>query len=260
MKESKVIQASLQVSRKEYLTPHFIRVYLTGDTVLKLMDCVPGTHLKILIPPVHTESIHFPEYGKKKKAVSKELAPWTRTYTLRGTDFKNKEVWIDFAAHGSEGPASAWAINAQPGNVLGIMVKRNKKMFYNHQADYYILAGDATAIPVLSCILEDLPPTAKGCCLIEVYSPEDEQKLKTKADMQFVWVHNPKPKKGSKLTEVFKKQNFPADNKYAYIAAEKDTVKQIQHYLKKEKKWKKDEFYTKSYWKSGKSSGKKLKK
>lgn len=260
MKESKIIQADLQVFRKEYVTPHFIRVYLTGEDVLKFTDCTPGINLKILIPPTPTEKVYFPEYGKKKKSIPKELAPWARTYTLSGTDLENKLIWIDFVAHGSEGPASAWAINAQPGNSLGIIAKRSKKMVYNPHANYYILAGDATAIPVLSCILNDLPSSAKGVCLLEVHSAEDEQELATKADIRFIWIHNPDLKKESKLAETFMELELPKGNRYAFIAAEKSSVKQIQHYLKKEEKWDKGEFYTKAYWKAGKSSGKKLKK
>lgn len=35
--EMKIIQTELRVSRKEYLTPHYIRIYLTGDGVLEIV-------------------------------------------------------------------------------------------------------------------------------------------------------------------------------------------------------------------------------
>lgn len=257
----KVIQADLRLKRKEYLTPHYIRVYLTGDDVKKLHDRTIGINNKILIPPKGIDQVHFPQLAADQKSWAPQdakTAPFLRTYTHRGIDLEKNEIWIDFVAHGDEGPASAWAIRAREGDALGVMMKKGEKQLYHTQADYYLLAGDATAIPVLGAILEDLSPSARGTCLIEVHGKEDEQELYTQADMAFIWLHNPDPQKGSRLPEVFKSLSLPAANRYAYVAAEYSSVKEIRQYLKKEKKWAKDEFFTQSYWQSGKASGKSL--
>ena len=112
----KAIQAALTVSRKEYLTPHYIRVYLTGESIPLFSNTTVGINNKILIPPKGVDKIYFQELDEKTnkwKPQPEAIQPVMRTYTHRGIDLEKNEIWIDFVAHGEEGPASAWAINAQ---------------------------------------------------------------------------------------------------------------------------------------------------
>jgi NADPH-dependent ferric siderophore reductase len=247
------IQASLVVSRKVQITPHYIRVFLTGEDVLKFVHATVGVNNKILIPPKGIHEVHFPEFDYEKKQwkpMPDEIRPTVRTYTHRGIDPDKKELWIDFATHGEEGPASSWAIHAREGDALGVLMKSGKKELYT-RAENYLLAGDATAIPVLGAILEDLPATAKAVCIIEVQSKEDEQLLSTKADVTFIWLHNPDPLSGSQLAETLKAQQLPATNRFAYIAAEFSSVKAIRSFLRKDQGWLQEELYAYSYWKAG---------
>ncbi len=48
--EFKTIRKKLTVSRKEYVTPHYIRIYLTGDDMEAFMNTTVGVNNKILIP------------------------------------------------------------------------------------------------------------------------------------------------------------------------------------------------------------------
>lgn len=249
------IQLELSVTRKEYITPYYIRVFLTGNGVEQIALTTVGTHNKIFIPPKGINKVYFPEFNATTRqwiVLPEEIRPSMRTYTHRGIDLDKKEVWIDFVAHGDEGPASEWAINAQSGSVLGVMMKVKKKKLYP-QAENYVLIGDATAIPVLGAILEDLPKTAKVICIIEVHSKDDEQHLRTKADTQFQWLHNSNPKKESNLPKAVKSLTLPKKNRYAYIAAEFSAVKKIRYYLRDEKDWQRQDFSAISYWKAGES-------
>lgn len=119
------------------------------------------------------------------------------------------------------------------------------------EADWYLLAGDATAIPVLSAILETLPATAKGVCIIEVHGKEDEQLLATQADIDFKWIHNAQPQTGSKMPEAVKNIEIPETRKFGYVACEFSSVKEIRTYLRKDKNWTSQELYAYSYWKAG---------
>ncbi len=248
-----MISAELRVSRNEYITPNYIRVYLTGKEVPLFADATIGVNNKVLIPPPGLNKVYFPQFdpeSKKWLPLPDDVRPSVRTYTHRGIDLTKNELWIDFVAHGDDGPASAWAMGAKAGDVLGVLMKKGKRELYA-QADHYVLVGDATAIPVLGAILEDLPASAKGICIIEVYSQEEEQDLQTKADMDFIWLHNENPEKGSRLAETLKRQELPETSRSGYVAAEFSTVKAIRHYLRKEKNWKLGELYAYSYWKIG---------
>jgi len=256
--EAKIIQAELTVSRKEYVTPHYIRIYLTGEAVPEIADTTIGVNNKILIPPMGLNKVYFPEFDFEKgqwKTMGDNIRPTVRTYTHRGIDLRRNEIWIDFVAHGDEGPASAWAIGSKPGDVLGVLMRAGKTELFP-LTENYLLAGDATALPVLGAILENLPVSAKGTCIIEVHGREDVQKLYTKANIEFIWLHNDTPQEGSLLADLVKIKSLPQTDRFAYIAAEYSTVRQIRNYLRKDLGWKKEELYAYSYWKSGVSEDK----
>lgn len=238
-KSFELIHAELVVRRKELLTPHYMRVYLTGDKVPLFANTTVGINNKILIPS------------------AQDLPPVRRTYTHRGIDLDKNEIWIDFVVHGDEGPASAWAIAAKEGDALEVLMKSGKMELYRN-ADYHLLVGDATAIPVLGAILEDLPAGAKGVCVLEVYGKEDEQELRTQADMEMIWLHNDNPKTGSRLPDAFRQLVLPDGSRSGYVAAEFSAVKEIRHYLRKIKGWRQEELYAYSYWKAGVAEDKSL--
>lgn len=255
-KEIKTIQEQLYVARKELITPHYLRVYLTGENIYKFANTTVGVNNKIMIPPKGCTAIHFPTFDYEQMQwiqPPEEVRPFIRTYTHRGIDLEANEIWIDFVIHGEnaeEGPASNWALTAQKGDVLGVLMKNGKSELYPF-AEYYMLVGDATALPVLASILEDLPSEAKATCILEVYDKADEQIFSTRATVNYTWLHQKNHLGESRLSEEVKKLQLPEENRFAYVAAEFSAVKKIRHYLRKEKSWNRDELYAYSYWKSG---------
>lgn len=247
-----VIQDIMTVTRKQIITPHYIRVFLTGhdNTLQAIANTHVGVNNKIFIPPKGTSKVKLPNMLNKLTTPS-ERQPIRRTYTHRGIDLAKKEIWIDFVAHGEDSPASGWAINAEAGNELGLMMKRKSKPVVP-EADSYVLVGDATALPVIGSILEQLPESAKGQCLIEVHGADDEQELINPANLPITWLHNPYPQKGSKLVEAVKNLTLPQKNRFMYAAGELASIKAIRAYLKNED-WDKHEFFASSYWQLGMS-------
>ena len=250
--KTKIIRNVLWLKRKEYVTPHLIRVTLEGDAVEEYKDCTPGNNNKIFIPPAGVKEVHFPEFNEELGIwlhPEPQLVPVVRTYTHRAIYPEKKEMVIDFVHHGENGPASRWAIHAQTGDELGLAMKAVTKELYP-RVGQYLLVGDATALPVLSCILESLPAQAGGVCVIEVHGPEDELPVSTRADIRFIWLHNPNPEAGSELAATVKGLELPEEDRFAYIAAEYRTVKELREHLRQEG-WAREEFYAFSYWKAG---------
>lgn len=258
MKKSNSLRGELKVLRKEFVTPHYIRVFFESDQINELSKATVGIHNKIMIPPAGSEKIVFPEYDNEKKKWKEQTQDTkciVRTYTHRGIDLEKKELWIDFVAHGDEGPASAWALSAEKGSLLGVSMSGDEVELFPKVSNY-VLIGDATAIPVLSVILEQLSVGTKGVCIIEVHGPEDEQNLSTRSDVRIIWLHNNNPQRGSKLTEITKQLILPDDSRFAYVAAEFKVVKEIRQYLRKELRWDREEVDAYSYWKIGSSEDK----
>ena len=238
------VKEVMTVTDKQIITPHYIRIYLTGqpDTIANIATMTVGANNKILIPTDKTQPLDIDDTANLTK----------RTYTHRGVDVEKQHTWIDFVAHGDDAPASGWVSHAQVGDQLAVLMTPKDKPLYP-AADHFLLVGDATAIPVLSAILESLPDTASAQCIIEVHDKEDEQDLLTLANVKMTWLHNPHPMQGSQLANRVKSLTLPTieQSRFAFVAGEFSSVKAIRHYLKKELDWSKDELYAFSYWKSG---------
>ncbi|REC45309.1 siderophore-interacting protein [Chryseobacterium pennipullorum] len=233
------IRSVFTVKNKKYLTPHLIRVVFEIDkSQSKLLANVrSGSNNKILIPSAEREGNCL-----------------LRTYTNRKIDLENGELSIDFVAHGDEGPASWWALQAKEGDQLEIGMKESSRSLIP-DADFYLLAGDATALPVISAIVEQFPSYVTAKVILEVPGKEDELVLCSAADISVQWLHNPHPQKGSELVTTVKSVAIPSDiqKKYIYIAAEYTSVRELRDYFRTILNWDPQGLYACSYWKAGQS-------
>lgn len=257
-KKGNIQRKVFTLKHREYITPHYIRITLGGADVADFKDTTIGVNNKIFIAPEGCDQVHLPEFDFEKgawKPMEESIKPYVRTYTHRGINIEKNELYIDFVAHGDEGPASDWAINAQIGDSLGVAMGCDPSELYP-TADWYMLVGDGTAIPVLGSILETLPTEARVNVVIEVESAEDIQELYTKAQMNIEWIINPTSGQNSAVAKRVREivaQHSDEVSKFGYVATEFDTVKELRNYLRKELKWTKDELYAYSYWKFGKA-------
>lgn len=239
--KTKKIRSAFIVKNKQYLTPHLIRVIFDiDDSQAELLSHVrSGSNNKIFVP------------------AEKGSTPLIRTYTNRKIDLENRELSIDFVAHGDNGPASAWALKANPGDVLEVGMKESSRPLIP-DADFYLIVGDATALPVICAITKQFPSYVRAKIILEVADKEDELMLCSAADISVEWLHNPHPEKGSRLAEAVKCVQFPSGvlKEYVYIAAEYTTVHELRTYFKTNLEWDTQALYACSYWRAGQPEGK----
>jgi len=230
-----VIRGKFSVKRKEYLTPHYIRVVLEGEALQEFAHVTIGMNNKIFIPGQDPD------------------APMIRrTYTLRALDLDAGEMWVDFVAHGDEGPASAWAINAVKGDMIEIAMKDKSTALYP-AVDWYLLAGDHTALPVISVILETLPATAEGTAIIQVTGEEDILPLQTPSKVQIKWIYG--EGHTDRMLEALANVILPANkSRYVFTAAEASVIKNLRTYFT-ETGIQREELAAYAYWKKGTAEG-----
>jgi len=247
---SEMMQGIFTVESKTYLTPHYISIVLTGADIEHFKNATIGDNNKLVIPINGTKKVMLPEFGGKASETGSSDTI-IRTYTLRNINLAKQQMTIDFVAHGENGPASAWAINAEPGDELGVLMKDKGKQLFE-PANWYLLAGDHTALPVISVILETLDKDAHGEAFIEVPCQKDIQELKKPKHVKVTWIFNDTPGVNSALPERLKEIDYAAKGrKFIFAAAESKPIQLIQGFLRNLLHLDRSEWKAYSYWKFG---------
>ena len=151
----------------------------------------------------------------------------------------------------NHGPAARWASNVSIGDLVNIQGPGACKRL-NHDADWFLLAGDMTALPAISVNLELLPKDAKGYAVLEVISEEDRIELNAPDGVEVIWVINPNPTAlNSELSDTFTELPWMQGQVSAWVAGEFNTSRVLRRYIRHERKVERDFTYISCYWKIG---------
>ncbi|MGI3164285.1 siderophore-interacting protein [Pseudooceanicola sp. 200-1SW] len=160
----------LTLLSKEELTPHMLRLTFEGEDLADFASPGVDDHVKLI----------FPVAGEEK--------PVMREYTPRSYDTAARRLVLDFAVH-EAGPATAWAIAAQPGDELTVGGPRGSQVLSGPQE--WLLIGDETALPAIARRIEGLDAGHKVTALITVPGAADEQSFDSDAQVEIRWIHRP---------------------------------------------------------------------
>jgi NADPH-dependent ferric siderophore reductase len=176
-----------------------------------------------------------------------------RDYTPRRFDVEAGELVIDFVVHG-DGPASTWAANARPGSLVGQGGPRGS-LVVSDDFDWYLLAGDETALPSIARRLDELPAQTRAIVIVEVADEGEELALETRADLELRWLHRggAAPGTGNLLEQAIRGLELPAGDGFAWVAAEADSVRPLRTHLRGERGLPKAYTRITGYWKRGTS-------
>ncbi|MEM7291605.1 MAG: siderophore-interacting protein [Pseudomonadota bacterium] len=238
----------LTVKRASRITPNMIRVTFSGPELVDFPTGREGGNCKIMLP----------QEGQDRASFAQQLndgpKPVTRTYTVRHFRADRLELDVDFVAHGNDGhagPACEWAENASEGSFCGFAGPSQPKMteFY---ADWYLLAADMSALPVVSAALEAMPDDAKGVAVFEVLSDEDVQDLKKPEGIEINWIVSPDPHTPStKQVDFIQNLDWPDGVVQTCIAGESSVIRSLRDFLHNQKQLPKKYCYISGYWKIG---------
>jgi NADPH-dependent ferric siderophore reductase len=207
----------LTVQRVERIAAGMIRITLGGDldgfTSLGFDD-----HIKLF----------FPDGSMTENG---EPALVSRDYTPRRYDAAAKTLVIEFAIHDA-GPATRWAEQAKPGDILRVGGPRGSFIIPTTY-DWHLLIGDETGLPAIGRRLAELPAGTRVVVLGEVDGPKDELKFETAADVSVTWAHRNgvAPGESDVLSRTFKTLRLPSGNYYAWVACESAVAKALRKQL-----------------------------
>ncbi len=202
--------------------------------------------------------LHLPREGQEEPKLPTETStpddhekPIVRTYTIRKFDAVAGQVDVDFFIHEEAGPASRWALNAKPGDKIGLSGPGPHKLA-EHDRDWFLFAGDMSALPALGANIEKVPADAKGHALLEILDEADSQDLPFPEGIAVQWLVNPHPDRANTvLYDAFKQVQWLEGKPYVWVAGESGAVKMIRQYLRKERSLNREDFYLSGYWQIG---------
>lgn len=177
--------------------------------------------------------------------------PIIRTYTIRHQ--RESELDIDFALHGGNaaGPATHWSLTAEPGETIKVGGPgAAKPLPADH--DFYLIAGDMTALPAIGVNLAALPGDARGVAAIEIQNEADQLALAKPEGVEIRWLVNREP--GSQpdlLADELRSVALPQGRIAGWAACEFSAMRSLRAYLRDELGLRGHSLYISSYWKAG---------
>ncbi len=221
-----------RVRRVERLTPHMIRVVLSGPGLEGFPAGRYTDHyVKLLFP---AEGVSLPEpfdLGRIRAELPREQWPRMRTYTVRRWDAEARELSVDLFHHGEVGLAGPWAARVRPGDEVRL-AGPGGGYAPDPAADWHLLAGDESALPAIAAALERLPEGARAYAFIEVDGPEEEQKLDTLGDVSLTWLHRGDARVGDALVRAVRDLGFPPGEVQAFVHGEAGFVRELRRLLR----------------------------
>jgi NADPH-dependent ferric siderophore reductase len=245
----------LEVKSVSPITPKMLRIIVGGNELAGFVSAAHDDHVKLFFPQPGQDKPVLPTAGPNGPVYPSDAPrPAARDYTPRRYDAAASTLVIDFVLHG-DGPATSWAAQARPGHFLGVGGPRGS-FIVPDDFDWYLLAGDETALPAIGRRLEELPPGARALVVVEVADAGEEQRFDTRARVDIVWLHRSSATAGksagaSLLQQAIADLSFPPGDGYAWVAAEAATAKALRRHLVDERGLRKDRVKAAAYWKHG---------
>ncbi|MCI1662638.1 MAG: siderophore-interacting protein [Actinomyces sp.] len=159
---------SVTVTATRRLTPGMVRVTVAGRDLADFQAPGPADHLKLILP------------GADDEPVLRDYTPSAFRSAPGGPDSPVEpdspavqglpELDIDFVLHGDEGPASAWARRAAPGDRVELGGPRGSFLLEQAGASAVLIA-DETGFPAVARMVAALPPDVAVTALLAPLDP-----------------------------------------------------------------------------------------
>lgn len=228
-----------------------VRVTVHGPELAGFIDMAPADHVKVFFPATPGATPAMPRLGPEGMERDPAVELIYRDYTVRAFRPDTLELDLDFALHG-EGPGAGWAASARPGDPVGVLGPRGSVLI-PMALDWYLIAGDETALPAVARWLECLPPTAEVTAFVEVADPGERLELTCSPGTRLNWVYRdggPADAPADLFTAI---RGFtpPEGRGFAWVAGEAGALRPVRRYLREELGLHRDAMDVDGYWRRG---------
>ncbi|MCB7137983.1 siderophore-interacting protein [Cellulosimicrobium marinum] len=248
---------TLDVVRTERVSPNVVRVTLGGEGMAHFTPMGFDQWFRLFLTRPDQDALRLPTRSSgmwyvQYLATPKAQRPHVRSYTVRAVRPVQGELDVDFVVHGDEGPASRFALTAEPGERVGLL---DQGIAYNPRVahDWTLVVADETGMPAVAGICASLPDDARGLAIVEIPDAADAQDFRVPAGVELRWVvrgdHHAPP--GRLALETVEKADLPSEPVYAYAVGESTLATGVRRHLVNDRGVPKTHIDFVGYWRHG---------
>lgn len=256
---------TLSVVGRERVSPNVVRVTLGGDELDLFTPLGFDQWFRLFLPREDQDALRLPTRASglwyvQYLATPKARRPWVRNYTVRAVRPDLRELDVDFVVHGDAGPASSFALSAEPGDRVGLL---DQGIGYHPRVphDWTLLVAEETGLPAVAGICESLPDDARGLAVVEVPEAADAQEFRVPAGVELRWLarDGARPAGGGGLDlqpghlalDAVRSADLPAGPVYAYAVGESALATGVRRHLVNDRGVPKAHVDFVGYWRHG---------
>jgi NADPH-dependent ferric siderophore reductase len=239
------------VRRVERLSPRMVRVTLAGPELAGLSVDQPAASVRMLLPSPGATELVVPTWNGNEFLLPDGQRPTIRTFTPWRVDPEGLELDIGIVVHGG-GVASDWAVSAAPGDAAAISGP-GRGYAVDRDAPEFLVAGDETAIPAITQVLDAVPDETPVQVYIEVAHPGGRLALPDHPRGTVEWCDLPPgAAHGDALGAAVRKADL-ADGTRVWVAGEAAAVQRIRRHLFEDRRLPRQQAAVRGYWKHGRA-------
>ena len=233
------------------LTPRLVRVSLAGPELEGLVIDQPAASVRLLLPPSGSRHVVMPAWNRNEFLLPDGTRPAIRTLTPLRLDTEAHRLDVEIVVH-EGGAASAWALAAEEGDEVALSGP-GRGYPIDPDAAGFLLAGDESAIPAITQLLEVLPPDKPVMVVIEVADPEARVELPKDPGVTVQWYDLPAgaPPGDAVVDAVTGAELAPGTRVWA--AGEAAAMQRIRKHFLEERGLPRSETWIRGYWKHGRA-------
>jgi NADPH-dependent ferric siderophore reductase len=235
----------------EHVSPRMVRVTLGGADLEGLTVEQPAASVRLLLPSPGDGELVIPRWNGNEFLLPDGPRPTIRTLTPRRVDPEALELDVEIVVHGG-GVASRWAEAAETGDPAAISGP-GRGYAIDRDAPAFLLAGDETAIPAISQLLQALPGESPVQVRIEVGHPDARLGLPEHPHATIEWSDlAPGASAGDALAAAIRGTDFPPGTR-VWVAGEAAAMQRIRRHLFQDRGLPRGQASVRGYWKHGRS-------
>ena len=237
--------------RVERLTPRLVRVTFGGAELAGFTVDQPAASVRVLLPSGAGADLVVPSWNGNEFLLPDGRRPTIRTLTPWRSDPHAVELDVGIVVHGG-GVASDWALSAEPGEPAAISGP-GRGYTVDHDAPAYLIAGDETAIPAVTQVLDAVPDETPVQVRVEVAHPDGRLALPAHPGATVVWCDlAPGAPPGDALGAAVRGVALP-DGTRVWAAGEAAAVQRIRRHLFDDRGLPRGQTSVRGYWKHGRA-------